>query len=331
MDRILLSHGSGGKLMHELIRKYVVPVLSIKELSDSAVLPRIDGRIAFTTDSYVITPIFFPESNIGELSINGTINDLSMVGAKPLYITAGFIIEEGFLLDDLKRILESMAMAQDKAGVRIVGGDTKVVPRGETNGIFINTAGVGVIPQGVRLSSSEIKPGDKIIVSGHVGTHGITIASVRNGLTFEPPLKSDTTPLNHIVESLLMERDSIHALRDPTRGGLATTLKEFAIETGLCMEIYEDAIPVLPAVRSACNILGFDPVYMANEGIMVIFVKEKTEERVMEILREFPETKHASIIGDVKDSPHGQVLLKTSIGGTRIIDMLTGEQLPRIC
>lgn len=329
-DKILLGHGSGGKLMHELLKRYFLPFFSIQEPTDAAILERIEGRLAFTTDSYVVTPLFFPGGNIGDLAVNGTVNDLSMMGAIPLYLTAGFIIEEGFPLEDLERILHSMSEAAQRAAIRIVAGDTKVVEKGKADGLFINTSGVGIIPDGVEIGPKYIKPGDRVIISGPVGNHGISIIAKRNGLSFEQPLESDTKPLSSMVRKLLRESINIHAMRDPTRGGLATTLKEIALERGLCIEIEENKIPVLPQVRGACEILGFDPLYVANEGVMVIFVPDEDSEKTINILKSSGEI-FASIIGIVKDRPEGTVLLKTIIGGTRLIDMLSGEQLPRIC
>lgn len=329
-EKILLGHGSGGKLMHELLRRYFLPFFSIQEATDAAILERIEGRLAFTTDSYVVTPLFFPGGNIGDLAVNGTVNDLSMMGAIPLYLTAGFIIEEGFPLEDLQRIIHSMSEAVQRAGIRIVAGDTKVVEKGKADGLFINTSGVGIIPDGIEIAPKHIKPGDSVIISGPVGNHGISIIAKRNGLSFEPALESDTKPLSSLVRKLLGESINIHAMRDPTRGGLATTLKEIALETGLCIEIDEDKIPVLPQVRGACEILGLDPLYVANEGIMVIFVPEEDSEKTINILKDSGELLAAKI-GIVKDRPQGTVLLKTIIGGTRLIDMLSGEQLPRIC
>ncbi len=329
-EKILLGHGSGGKLMHELLRDYFLPEFSITEALDAALLSEIPGRIALTTDSYVITPIFFPGGDIGELSVNGTVNDLSMMGATPLFLTAGFIIEEGFPLKDLKKILSSMSSAAKKAGVKIVAGDTKVVEKGKADGIFINTSGVGVIPDGIEIHPKKIKPGDVVIISGPVGTHGISIVSGRNGLSFHPPLLSDTKALNYLVDELIKASIDIHAMRDPTRGGLATTLKEIALQTGLSIEIEENKIPVLSSVRGACEILGLDPLYSANEGIMVLFVSPEDAQRTVEILRKKGEDL-STIIGIVKEEPSGKVILKTKIGGTRLLEMLSGEQLPRIC
>ncbi len=332
MDRILLGHGSGGTMMHRLIREHFVPEFELKSLNDSAVLEGINqGKIAFTTDSYVVSPIFFPGGNIGELAVYGTVNDLSMVGARPLYITAGLIIEEGFPLDDLKKILSSMSEAAVKAGVKIVAGDTKVVNKGKGDGIFINTSGIGIIEEGLDISPLMVKPGDKVIISGPIGNHGISIMGERNGLTFEPPVLSDTAPLNSLVGDMLNATKEIHAMRDPTRGGLATTLKEFAMDSGACIVIEEELIPVPPGVRGACELLGLDPLYVANEGILVAVASPDVVDSLISIMRKHPLGKETRLIGDVQEAPAGMVLLKTAIGGTRIVEMLSGDQLPRIC
>ncbi len=332
MERILLGHGSGGRLMYQLIREHFVPEFELKSLNDSAVLEGIKrGRIAFTTDSYVVSPIFFPGGNIGELAVFGTVNDLSMVGSKPLYITAGLILEEGFPLDDLKKILTSMSSAAEKAGVKIVGGDTKVVNKGKADGIFINTSGVGIIGKGIDISPLQVKPSDKVILSGPIGNHGISVIAERNGLTFNPPVVSDTAPLNDLVNKMLRKTKEIHAMRDPTRGGLATTLKEIAVDSGYCIVIEEESIPVPLGVRGACELLGLDPLYVANEGILVAIVSPEIAEPLVKIMTRHPLGKESRIIGEVQESPSGMVLLKTSIGGTRIVEMLSGDQLPRIC
>jgi len=332
MDRILLGHGSGGTMMHRLIKEHFVPEFEMRSLNDSAVLDGINhGKLALTTDSYVVSPIFFPGGNIGELSVYGTVNDLSMVGAKPLYITVGFILEEGFPIDDLKKILSSMSIAAEKADVKIVAGDTKVVNKGKGDGIFINTSGVGIIEEGLDISPSKIKSGDKVIVSGPIGNHGISIIGERNGLTFEPPILSDTAPLNSLVRDMLNTAKEIHAMRDPTRGGLATTLKEFATDSGYCIVIEEDLIPVPPGVKGACELLGFDPLYVANEGILVAVTSPEVVESVINAMRKHPLGKETRLIGEVQEAPSEMVLLKTSIGGTRIVEMLSGDQLPRIC
>jgi len=254
-----------------------------------------------------------------------------MVGANPLYITAGLILEEGFPLDDLKKVLSSMSYAAEKAGVRIVGGDTKVVNKGKADGIFINTSGVGIIQKGVEISPLRVKPSDKVILSGPIGNHGISIIAERNGLSFNPPVLSDTAPLNGLVRDMLKKTKEIHAMRDPTRGGLATTLKEIAGDSGYCITIEEDSIPVPPGVRGACELLGLDPLYVANEGILSAIVDEHVADRLVKTMRKHPVAKDARIIGEVKEAPSGMVLLKTSIGGTRIVEMLSGDQLPRIC
>jgi hydrogenase expression/formation protein HypE len=332
MDRILLSHGSGGTMMHKLIREHFAPEFNLKSLNDSAVLQGIKkGKLAFTTDSYVVSPIFFPGGNIGELAVYGTVNDLSMVGAKPLYITAGFIIEEGFQFEDLKKILSSMSIAADKAGVKIVAGDTKVVNKGKADGIFINTSGIGIIDDRIDISPSKVKPGDKIILSGPIGNHGISVIGERNGISFNPPVLSDTAPLNGLVKEMLRITKKIHAMRDPTRGGLATTLKEIASDSGYCMFIEEDSIPVPSGVKGACELLGLDPLYVANEGIRVAIVSPDVTDKLINAMRKHSLAKDARIIGEVRKSPEGMVLLKTSIGGTRIVEMLSGDQLPRIC
>jgi len=332
MDRILLGHGSGGTMMHQLIKEHFAPRFEMKSLNDSAVVEGINhGKIALTTDSYVVSPIFFPGGDIGELSVYGTVNDLSMVGAMPLYITVGFILEEGFPIDDLKKILASMAAAAEKAGVKIVAGDTKVVNRGKGDGIFINTAGIGVIEKETDISPSRIKPGDKVIVSGPIGNHGISIIGERNGLTFEPPILSDTAPLNTLVRDMLNATGKIHVMRDPTRGGLATTLKEFATDSGYCIVIDEDSIPVPPGVKGACQLLGLDPLYVANEGILVAISSPDVVDSLIKVMKKNPLGKETKLIGEVQEEPSGMVLLKTSIGGTRIVEMLSGDQLPRIC
>ncbi len=332
MDRILLGHGSGGTMMHKLIREHFAPRFEMKSLNDSAVLEGIShGKIALTTDSYVVSPIFFPGGNIGELAVYGTVNDLSMVGAKPLYITVGFILEEGFPLDDLKKVLSSMSDAAEKADVKIVAGDTKVVNKGKGDGIFINTSGIGIIKDRIDISPSRVKLGDKVILSGPIGNHGISIMGERNGLTFEPPVLSDTAPLNSLVRDMLKITKKVHAMRDPTRGGLATTLKEFATDSGYCIVIEEKLIPVPSGVKGACELLGLDPLYVANEGILVAIVSPDVTEKLVSAMRKHPLGKDTRVIGEVRKAPEGMVLLKTSIGGTRIVEMLSGDQLPRIC
>ncbi len=334
-DKIMLGHGSGGRMMRELIEKHFIPVFGSGYglgSEDSAVIPAPEGtRVALTTDSYVVNPIFFPGGNIGDLSVNGTVNDLSMSGATPLYITTGFIIEEGFSLSDLGLVIASMKKAADEAGVKIVAGDTKVVDRGKADGIFINTAGFGILPEWVNVSPRNIRPGDVIIVSGTIGDHGMAVMSKREGLGFESEIFSDSAPLNKLVSDMLSVCPEIRAFRDPTRGGLASTLIEFAEESGVCILINEKALPVTSAVRGACELLGLDPLYVANEGKLAAAVPPDKADIVLDAMRKNPYGKGAVIIGEVTASPKGKVLMKTHIGGTRIIDMLAGEQLPRIC
>jgi len=323
--------------MHKLIREFFVPEFGLEELNDSAIIELKErGRLAFTTDSYVVSPIFFPGGNIGELAVNGTVNDLSMVGARPLYLSAGFILEEGFSLDKLKTILSSMAEAAKKADVKIIAGDTKVVDKGKGDGLFINTSGVGIIPDGIELGARNIKAGDRVIVSGFIGSHGIAVLSERNGLSFDPPVLSDTAPLNDLVKLIFScsPHGLIRIMRDPTRGGVATTLREMAIDSGLCITIYENLLPISSGVRGACELLGLDPLYVANEGILIAIASPDIADFLVQKMRSHPLGRDAAIIGEITDGDtrtHGTVLLKTSIGGTRILDMLAGEQLPRIC
>jgi hydrogenase expression/formation protein HypE len=332
MPLIQLSHGSGGRMMHQMIRDYFVPAFDLKTLHDSAVIDNLPkGKIAITTDSYVISPYFFPGGDIGMLAVCGTVNDLSMAGARPLYLTTGFIIEEGFPFDHLKKILDSMQAISKEIGVQIIAGDTKVVERGKGDGIFINTAGVGIIEEGVDISPRNIRPGDKIIVSGSIGNHGMSVMAHRSGISFEPLILSDVQPLHSLVERMLLETKKVRVMRDPTRGGLATTLKEFANESGYCMIINEESLKVMPGVRGACELLGLDPLYVANEGILIAVVDRDVAEILIEKMRATRTGTDAAIIGEVVELPRQTVLLKTAIGGNRIIDMLSGEQLPRIC
>ncbi len=317
--------------MHQLLREMILPLTGAREILDSAVFDVHETRLAFTTDSYVVSPLFFPGGDIGVLAVNGTVNDLSMVGAEPLCLSLGLIIEEGFEMEKLEKILLSIKTAAEEAGVPVLTGDTKVVERGKGDGLFINTSGVGVIPEGVDLRPERIRPGDIVIVSGSIGDHGASIMASRNGFYFEPPLNSDTRPLNRLVRDLLSTGSAVHMMRDPTRGGVATTLKEIATQTRLCIEIEEDRIPIKEQVRGVCELLGLDPLYVANEGIVVAFVERDMAESVIETMKRRPEATEAAIIGEVKETPAEMVLLKTSMGGTRMIEMLPGEQLPRIC
>lgn len=332
MDSIQLSHGSGGTMMHRLIRDYFAPAFDLKTLSDSAIIePLRDHKIAVTTDSYVVTPLFFPGGDIGTLAVCGTINDLAVSGARPLYLTAGFIIEEGFPMRDLEKILKSMKSIADETGASIIAGDTKVVDKGKADGIFINTAGLGIVYDRVHMAPSEIRPGDKIILSGSIGNHGISVMAERNGLSFEPRIYSDARPLNSLVELIINTSKKIKAMRDPTRGGLATTVKEFANESGYCINLNEQDIIIQPGIRGACDLLGLDPLYVANEGILVAVVDSNDAVMLIHEMKQHTFGKDSAIIGEVSETPKQAVLLKTHYGGKRIIDMLSGDQLPRIC
>jgi len=332
-EAILLAHGSGGKLTHDLIRDLFQKHFSnvyLDDLGDAAVLPEQKGKLAFTTDSYVIQPIFFPGGDIGKLAVCGTVNDLSMVGARPLYLTAGYILEEGLPFADLERIVASMAETARGAGVQVVAGDTKVVDRGSADRIFINTSGVGRIPDGVSLSPRYARPGDAILVSGTVGDHGMAILCQREGLEFSTSLASDCAPLNGLAQAVL-ERGAVRVMRDPTRGGLATTLVELARGSGLGFEVDESSVPVREAVRGACELLGLDPLYVANEGKLVAVVAPADAEAVLAAMQAHPLGRDARIIGRVTESRPGRVILRTILGVSRILEMLSGEQLPRIC
>jgi hydrogenase expression/formation protein HypE len=340
-DRVLLAHGSGGQLSHDLIKQLFFkhfgnPILA--PLNDAAVVSSPGARLAFTTDSYVVSPIFFPGGDIGKLAVCGTVNDLAMSGAVPLYLSAGFILEEGLLLADLDRVVASMAAAARLAGVQIVTGDTKVVDRGKADQLFINTAGIGLAPADVELGSQQVRPGDVIILSGSVGDHGMTILSQREGLHFASPLVSDCAPLNSLVAAMLdalfkeePRASLIHCLRDPTRGGLATTLCEIAEQANVGIEIYEQAIPVQEAVHAACEMLGLDPLYVANEGKLVAFVAPQAAPALLAVMRARAHGHASAIIGQATAEHAGRVVLRTSLGARRILDMLVGEQFPRIC
>ncbi len=331
---ILLAHGSGGKMTHDLITKMFLPQFRnelLEPLHDGAVFDAGGARLAFSTDSYVVNPIFFPGGSIGDLAINGTVNDLAMCGSRPLYLSAAFIIEEGLSVDALWKIVISMREAAKSAGVLLVTGDTKVVDRGKGDKIFINTSGIGSIYKGVRLDPKRVQPGDKIIVNGEIALHGMAILSVREGMEFGTEIKSDTAPLNELVEKMLETSNNVHVMRDPTRGGIATTLNELAEQSGLGIEVDEEAIPIPDEVKGACEILGLDPLYVANEGKLLAFVSASDVDRILETMRRHPLGKNSSAIGEVVDRHHGTVVMKNRIGGTRVLDMLTGEQLPRIC
>lgn len=335
MDIITLSHGSGGratnKLINDLFYKYFKNEF-LSQQNDSTVLPKLNGRLAVTTDSFVINPIFFPGGDIGKLSVCGTINDLAMSGAKPLYITCGFIIEEGLEIKELEKIVVSMAKTAKEAGVIIVTGDTKVVEKGSGDKIFINTTGIGVIEdEKIYLSGDSIKSGDKIIVSGTLGDHGICIMNKRKNLGFDVDIKSDCGLLHTLIKDILSVSNNIRVLRDPTRGGLATTLNEFASSSSVSIEIEESQIPVKDEVKSMCDILGMDPLFMANEGKLVVVVSEEDSEKVLNMMQNNPMGKDATIIGTAIEDERNKVYLKTEIGGKRVINMPEGELLVRIC
>jgi hydrogenase expression/formation protein HypE len=332
-DRILLAHGSGGKLSHDLIQKSFIPLLGnplLNRLDDAAVF-ELSGQCAFTTDSYVVNPLFFPGGDIGKLAVCGTVNDLAMCGAQPLYLSISLVIEEGLLLSELERIVTSIKRATEETGVMIVTGDTKVVNRGSADKLFINTAGIGLIPPGIDISGSNAKPGDKILLSGTIGDHGLAVMSQREGLGFKIPIESDCAPLNKLVAEMLKDSTQIHCLRDPTRGGLATTLNEFATQSKVGIRIEEEKIPVQEAVRGACELLGFDPLYVANEGKLVAIVALTDAERVLTQMRANHYGRDGAIIGEVVEQHPGQVVMRTCLGASRIIDMLSGDLLPRIC
>jgi hydrogenase expression/formation protein HypE len=331
---ILLAHGGGGKLSHQLIKDMFASQFNnelLAPLHDGAIFSIGGTRFAFSTDSYVINPIFFPGGDIGTLAVNGTVNDLSMCGAHPLYLSSAFIIEEGLPIDDLWRVVLSMEAAAKAAGVQFVTGDTKVVDRGKGDKIFINTSGIGIIPDGVEISPQRAKCNDKIILSGTIGDHGIAIMSVREGLEFETQIVSDCAPLNGLVETMFAASREIHVLRDPTRGGVSSVLNEIAMSANIGITISEDCIPISEEVGGACEILGFDPLYVANEGKLLAFVAPTAAENVLASMRLHPFGKNAAIIGEVVADHPGIVIMKTRIGGSRVVDMLSGEQLPRIC
>jgi hydrogenase expression/formation protein HypE len=333
-DLILLGHGSGGKLSHQLLSDLIVPTLSgapAAGQNDAALLPGVAGRLAFTTDSYVVDPIFFPGGSIGDLAVNGTVNDLAMMGARPLYLSVGLILEEGFNKGDLARILADMRAAADEAGIAIVTGDTKVVPRGKADRIFINTSGVGVLDHDLTITGAGARPGDRVIVSGTIGDHGIAVLGAREGLDLVSDIRSDCSPLNGLVAELLGEGEAIHVLRDPTRGGVATTIKEIALQSRVGITLHERALPLNPAVKGVCAILGLDPLYVANEGKLLALVAGEAAEQVLARMRNHPLGRDAAIIGEVTAGEAGQVRMETVVGGLRGVEMLAGEQLPRIC
>jgi len=333
-DTVLLGHGSGGKLSAELLRDVFLPVFAnpvLSKLEDQAVVEVAGARLAFTTDSFVVKPLFFRGGDIGSLAVHGTVNDLAMGGARPLALSAAFILEEGFPMADLRRIAESMAQAAERAGVAVVTGDTKVVERGSGDGVYINTAGIGLVADGVTVSAANARPGDVVILSGAIGDHGATILTEREGLELAGALTSDSAPLNGLVESVLAVTRDVRAMRDPTRGGLASTLNEIAGQSRVGIEVREAAIPVHAGVRGACEVLGLDPLYVANEGKMVAIVPAECADAVVAAMRAHPLGSEAAAIGAVTEKHPGLVTMRTAFGTSRIVDMLAGDQLPRIC
>jgi hydrogenase expression/formation protein HypE len=337
---IVLGHGSGGRMSYDLISQVFVesfdnPILRTGNDAGMIIIPEDHGdvatRLAISTDSHVVMPLFFPGGDIGRLAICGTVNDVSMLGAIPLYLTAGFILEEGLEVDILRKVVASMKQAAEEAKINIIAGDTKVVQNGKADGLYINTTGVGIIPSGIKISGSAAQPGDKIVISGTLGDHGIAVLAARGELNFDAQIASDVAPLNGLVSSMLEATTEIHVLRDPTRGGLATSLNEIALQSKVGIRIYEESIPVKPAVAAACEMLGFDPLYVANEGKLIAIVSEKHAERLLATMQSHPLGADSAIIGSVTDSPADHVTLKTAYGTTRMIDMLSGEMLPRIC
>jgi hydrogenase expression/formation protein HypE len=332
--RVLMAHGGGGKLMQQLIEKMFAPAFKnplLDQQHDGAVFELNGKKLAFTTDSYVVHPLFFPGGDIGDLAINGTVNDLAMCGARPLYLSAGFILEEGLPMETLWRVVRSMQRAAEAAGVQLVTGDTKVVDKGKGDGMFINTAGIGVIEHNLAISPKSVRPGDAVLLNGDIGRHGMAIMAVREGLEFQSAIESDTAPLAGLVNQLIAAGVEIHCLRDITRGGIASTFNEIASAAGVNIALDEAAIPVREDVRGACEMLGFDPLYVANEGRFAAFVAAKDADHALAVMRAHPLGREAALIGGVQANPAGLVTLKSRIGATRIVDMLSGEQLPRIC
>ncbi len=334
-DRIVLGHGSGGKLMHDLIAQTFLPAFDnpLLRAGDDAVVFRLSActRLAFSTDSHVVQPLFFPGGDIGRLAVCGTVNDVAMLGAQPLYLTAGFILEEGLELDVLQRVLSSMRAAADEAGVQIVAGDTKVVQKGKADGLYINTSGLGAVFTGVEVGGAQAKPGDVVILSGPIGDHGLAVLGARGELDFDAEIVSDVAPLNHLIAAIFDVAEEIHVLRDPTRGGVATTLNEIAKQADVGITLFEKNIPVRPAVRAACEMLGFDPLYVANEGKLIAIVGREEADRILAAMRQTRYGEEAVIVGEVQTGSPGRVLMKTAIGSHRLVDVLPGEMLPRIC
>ncbi|CAG0973410.1 Carbamoyl dehydratase HypE [Anaerolineales bacterium] len=334
-EQIVMGHGAGGRMSHQLIQKAFMSAFdnpALKAGDDAAQLESaLHAMLSISTDSHVVFPLFFPGGDIGKLAVCGTVNDVAMLGAKPLYLTAGFILEEGLSMEALKQVVASMKSAADEAGIQIVAGDTKVVQKGKADGLYITTAGVGVVREGVNIGGAQAKVGDVVILSGSIGDHGIAVLGARGELGFESTIQSDVAPLNHLIEAMLDASKNVHVLRDPTRGGLATTLNEIANQSHVGILLDEEKIPVHPEVTAACEMLGFDPLYVANEGKLVAMVAREDAEKVLSAMKQTRYGEGAVIIGEVTAEPRGRVLLKTALGSTRIVDMLAGEMLPRIC
>jgi hydrogenase expression/formation protein HypE len=332
---IVMGHGSGGKMMNDLIRETFLPPLdnpTLRAGDDAGVVePNSCTQLAISTDAHVVSPLFFPGGDIGHLAVCGTVNDVAMLGATPQYLTAGFILEEGLEIDTLERVVQSMKVAAEEAGVEIVAGDTKVVQRGKADGLYITTAGVGTIFPGVKVGGAHAKPGDVVIISGPIGDHGIAVLGARGELGFESDIQSDCAPLNHLISAMLKTSENIHVLRDPTRGGVASALNEIAVQSNVSITLNEATIPVRPAVQAACEMLGFDPLYVANEGKLIAIVGPEDADEILNAMHKTKYGENAVIIGEVTGKPAGRVLMKTAFGSTRVVDVLAGEMLPRIC
>lgn len=334
-DQIVMGHGAGGRMSHQLIQRAFLPAFSNPALQAGDDAARLDPgllqHLSISTDSHVVWPLFFPGGDIGRLAVCGTVNDVAMLGARPLYLTAGFILEEGLPMETLRRVIASMQAAAVEAGVQIVAGDTKVVQKGKADGLYITTAGVGIVRPGLTIGGAQAKPGDVVLLSGPIGDHGIAVLGARGELGFESSIQSDVAPLNHLIDAMLDASPNVHVLRDPTRGGLATTLNEIAGQSGVGITLVEKDIPVRPQVSGACEMLGFDPLYIANEGKLVAIVAPADASAVLAAMRNTRYGEDAVRIGEVTAGPRGRVLLKTTLGSTRLVDMLAGEMLPRIC
>lgn len=332
---VQMAHGGGGRMSKALTDRVFLPAFAndaLAAMHDGATLPRPAGRIAFTTDTYVVRPIFFPGGDIGSLAVHGTVNDLAMCGARPLALSTGYLLEEGFPLADLERVVASMRDAALRAGVPIVTGDTKVVDRGKGDGVYVNTAGIGVVPDGVEIAPTRVRPGDRVLLSGGIALHGIAILSVREGLAFEAAIESDSAPLHDLVAAVLAAGGlGVHVMRDPTRGGVASATNELALSAGVGMVLDERAVPVREDVRGACELLGLDPLYVANEGKMIAIVAPEVAAAVLAAMRAHPLGREAAVVGEVTQGPAGRVTVRSRVGGTRLLDMMSGEQLPRIC